>query len=265
MADAINLDAYLARIGWQGEKAPTYKALAGVLDAHTAHIHFENLDVLLGRPIQLDISGLQSKLVDARRGGYCFEHASLMAAALEALGFEIARHTARVVLFTSAKEAPRSHMFLTVAADGGRFVVDPGFGPFTARSPVPMDGTATPEGHRMTRDGEVWVRHGRRRGAEFNGWVSAMQDDNLVDFEMANYFKSTHPASPFRQWIMASSVTPAGRVSIMNRDVTWTSGGAETETQLSDRRELRALLAEHFGFDLPEAERLRVPAVPGWD
>ena len=25
MADAINLDAYLARIGWQGEKAPTYK------------------------------------------------------------------------------------------------------------------------------------------------------------------------------------------------------------------------------------------------
>jgi N-hydroxyarylamine O-acetyltransferase len=265
MAEAINLDAYLARIDWQGEKAPTYKTLASVLDAHIAHIPFENLDVLLGRTIRLDVSGLQSKLVDARRGGYCFEHASLMAAALEALGFAVGRHVARVVLFQPADKAARDHMFLTIAADGGRFVVDPGFGPFAARSPVPMDGTATPEGHRMTREGDVWVLHGRRRGAEFNGWVSFMQDDNPVDFEMANHFKATHPASVFRQLIMASSVTPRGRVSVMNRDVTWTTGGVETETQLSDRRELRALLAEHFGFDLPEAETLRVPAVPGWD
>src|ERR1700761_3822466 len=121
MADTLNLDAYLARIGWQDERAPTYTTLAGVLDAHMARIPFENLDVLLGRPIQLDVSGLQSKLVDARRGGYCFEHASLMAAVLEALGFEVGRHAARVVLFQPPKEAPRDHMFLTVAADGARF------------------------------------------------------------------------------------------------------------------------------------------------
>lgn len=265
MADALNLDAYLARIGWQGERAPTYATLAGVLDAHVAHIPFENFDVLLGRPIRLDVPGLQSKLVDARRGGYCFEHASLMAAALETLGFAVGRHTARVVLFQPPQEAPRDHMYLTVAADGTRFVVDPGFGPFAARRPVPMGGTATPEGQRMTRDGAMWVLHGQRRGEEFDGWVSTMQDENLVDFEMANHFKSTHPSSVFRQWIFASAVTPTGRVNVLNRDVTWVSGATESEAQLADRLELRALVAQHFGFDLPEAETMRVAAVPGWN
>jgi arylamine N-acetyltransferase len=56
--------------------------------------------------------------------------------------------SARVVLFTSAKKW-RDHMFLTVAADGGRFVVDPGFSPFAARSPVPMDGTTTPRANEI--------------------------------------------------------------------------------------------------------------------
>lgn len=41
-------------------------------------------------------------------------------------------------------------------------------------------------------------------------------------------------------------------------------GDAATTTQLPDRTALRALLAEHFGFDLPEVETLRVPSIPDW-
>lgn len=264
MADAFNLDAYLDRIDWQGGRSPSYATLAGVLDAHVRHVPFENFDVLLGRSIQLEVPALQAKIVDARRGGYCFEHASLVAAALEALGFPVRRHIARVVLFQPSHEAPRDHMYLTVAADGRRFVVDPGFGPFASRSPIPTDGTATPDGHRMAHNGAFWMLHGRRRHEDFTGWVSTMEDDNPIDFEMANHFKSTYPGSVFRQWIFASAVTPAGRVNLMNRDVTWVSGETETSAQLADRQELRMLLAQHFGFDLPEAETMKVAAIPEW-
>jgi len=260
----FNLDLYLDRIDWRGGQTPSYETLAGVLDGHIRHIPFENFDVLLGRPIPLSVSALQAKIVNARRGGYCFEHATLMAAALEALGFAVRRHIARVVLFAPYSEAPRDHMYLSVSVDGGAFVVDPGFGPFASRFPIPLDGTATPGGHRMTHDGALWMLHGRRRGEDFVGWASPMAEDNPVDFEMSNHFKSTHPASIFRQWIFASAVTQTGRVNIMNRDITWLSGEAETTTQLSGREQLRALLAQHFGFDLPEAETMKVTAIPEW-
>ena len=99
MVQALDLDAYLARINYTGPRVPNYETLAGVLRAHIASIPFESFDVLLGRPIRLDIEGLQAKMITARRGGYCFEHASLMRAALEAIGFAPVRHASRVLLF----------------------------------------------------------------------------------------------------------------------------------------------------------------------
>ena len=87
MAKPLDLDAYLGRIDYTGPRTPTYDALTGILQAHIASIPFESFDVLLGRPIRLDPEGLQAKIVTGRRGGYCFEHASLMYAALEAIGF----------------------------------------------------------------------------------------------------------------------------------------------------------------------------------
>jgi hypothetical protein len=82
-ATSIDLDAYLQRIHWSGDRDPTLDTLAGLIQAHTAHIPFEKLDILLGRTVCLDLDGLQAKIVGARRGGYCFEHATLFAAVLD--------------------------------------------------------------------------------------------------------------------------------------------------------------------------------------
>src|ERR1700691_629583 len=130
MVAKVDLDAYFQRIHWSGGRDPTLETLAGLIKAHTAHIPFENLDILLGRTLSLDLEGLQDKIVSARRGGYCFEHASLFAAVLESLDFQVARHAARVVLFGPLAEAKRDHMFMTVVVGGATYVVDPGFGPF---------------------------------------------------------------------------------------------------------------------------------------
>src|ERR1043165_7218391 len=99
MAASLDLEASLDRIQWSGPMSATWDTLAALLDAHMSRIPFENLDVLLGRPVNLDLGGLQDKLVRAGRGGYCFEHATLFAAVLEAFGVQPARHSARVVLY----------------------------------------------------------------------------------------------------------------------------------------------------------------------
>ena len=267
MSTTVDLDAYLERIHWSGGRDPTLETLAGLIEAHTAHIPFENLDVLLGRTVRLDIEGLQAKLVGACRGGYCFEHATLFAAVLEALGFQVTRHAARVLLFGPLAETKRSHMFMTVAIGGATYVVDPGFGPFAPRFPVPLvdapPGQAT---HWMQRDGNFWVQHVTREDRQpVAGWASTLEMETVLDFEVFNHYIATHPKSPFVNWMFLSRVTPEGRVNVMNRNVTVLRGAdGSTTMELADRTALRRLLAEHFGFDMPEVERLAVPAIPEW-
>ena len=101
----------------------------------------------------------------ARRGGCCFEHATLFAAVLEAVGFAPVRHSGRVVLFAPRTASPRTHMFLTVALAEGTFVLDPGFGSLAPAFPVPLadrpDEAAAGEAHWMERDGDYWVLRAR--------------------------------------------------------------------------------------------------------
>ncbi|MCX5740953.1 MAG: arylamine N-acetyltransferase, partial [Proteobacteria bacterium] len=71
---SLDLDAYFARIGYAGERAPTRATLYAIVHAHVGAIPFENIDVLLGRRVDLAPAAIVQKLVHDRRGGYCFEH-----------------------------------------------------------------------------------------------------------------------------------------------------------------------------------------------
>jgi N-hydroxyarylamine O-acetyltransferase len=248
------VDTYLGRIGLRGAREASFATLAEVAARHVVAIPFENLDVLLGRPPRLDLPSLEEKLVGARRGGYCYEHATLCAAGLEQLGFAVKRHSARVVMVTPREQAPRTHMFLTCMDH----VLDPGFGGLAPHAPVPLDGT--PAGrHRIVRDGgEIALHHDDQRL-----WVSSLEADLPVDFDMANHFTSTWPQSPFVQRMMLRVFTPDGQIRVMNRDVTVIRNGETTTHRLADRAELAELLHTHFGFDV-DVSALRVPTIPEW-
>ncbi len=103
-----------------------------------------------------------------------------------------------------------------------------------------------------------------REGQPIQGWISTMEEEHPVDFEMMNYYISSHPASFFTHNILASAVTDGGRVNVMNQDVNVVRDGVAESAQLPDRKALRSLVAQHFGFDLPELETIRVDGVPGW-
>jgi N-hydroxyarylamine O-acetyltransferase len=91
-----------------------------------------------------------------------------------------------------------------------------------------------------------------------------MEEEYPVDFEMMNHYIATHPASFFTHNILASAATREGRVNIMNQGVNVIHNGVAEATQLPNRKALRLLIAQHFGFDLPELETMRVDAVPDW-
>jgi N-hydroxyarylamine O-acetyltransferase len=266
---SFDLDAYLVRIrGRRPSGLPDIDTIAALMRAHMAAIPFENLDVLLGRGIRIDLDGVFAKLVAGRRGGYCFEHATLFQAALQAMGVEATAHAARVLLVAPKAEAPRTHMFLTAVDGGTIWVLDPGFGGPGPIVPVPLvDGQEVRRDHDvhrlLRRDGE-WVLEGLIKGAMTPLWTSSLEPQFAVDFALANHYVSTFAESPFVTRLMIRALTPEGRVSAMNRDVTMLRHGVAETRQLADRAALRRLVAGHFGFDMPELERLRIPSVPEW-
>lgn len=260
---SLDLDRYFARIGWSDSARPDLATLTGLLGAHMRAIPFENFDPLLGRRVSLDLGALQDKLVRRRRGGYCFEHASLFAAVLEALGFEVSSHLARVVLAAPKTVSSRTHMFNLVALPEGKFVADPGFGGPAATVPLPL-AEGSGGSHWFVRDGADWMLRGIGQDGPLDLWVTELSTDYPIDFELSNHYVATHPDSIFTNAIMLNAFTAEGRVSLMNRDASLRRNGELSTWQVADRKELRALIEEKFGIDLPEAETLRVPAIAEW-
>ena len=127
-----------------------------------------------------------------------------------------------VTLVLAPDKAPRGHMIVMVDLPGGSFVADPGPGGLGCRTPIPLDGTPDEESGETNHI----VFDGRRRMLKIesgertlDAWTSGLDEDNWVDFEVANHWFSTHPASPMRQRLMLRAMTPEGRVTVMNRDV----------------------------------------------
>ncbi len=123
----MDLDAYFARVGFDGVRAPTFETLRDLHLAHAQTIPFENLNPLLGWRVPLDLPSVEEKLVRSGRGGYCFEQNGLLAAALRELGFQVTGLAARV-LWDAAEDAirPRTHMVLKIDLDGEPYIADVG-------------------------------------------------------------------------------------------------------------------------------------------
>ena len=190
--DRLDLDAYLARVG-VADDAP----LAAIHRAHLAAIPFENLDVQLGVGVSVDLPDVQAKLVDARRGGYCYEHGILLAAALERLGHSVERRLARIG-DPAVLARPRSHLVLVV---DGTWLADTGFGSGLLE-PVPLvDGFVSHQGawtFRTVRlaDGS-WQLHELHGGAWQTHYTIPPETTYLADVEVANFATSHRPTSRF--------------------------------------------------------------------
>ncbi|MEU6452798.1 arylamine N-acetyltransferase [Streptomyces sp. NPDC047065] len=267
----FDLDAYLARIGWAGERRADVATLRGVHLAHARAIPFENLDALGGRAPSLRLADLMAKLVHGgRRGGYCYEHNTLFAAALEALGFGVTLLSARVVLGAERfEDRPRTHMALLVEVPGDprTYLADVGFGAVgSLLGPVPLTaGTEFHDAGRLHRlvhaphrgPLETWVLEAHGAG----GWVAqyafTVEPFEQPDFEVINWHIATNPRSPFARHPYIQCLTPDAHLLLESGRVTTTrADGTVTEHEPADEAEARRVLAEDFGIDAPEGLRL---------
>jgi N-hydroxyarylamine O-acetyltransferase len=264
MAADIDIEAYFRRIGHDGERAPTLETLRAIVARHAEAIPFENLDPLLGRPVRLDAAALEAKLVREGRGGYCYEHNLLLRHVLVGLGFRVAGLEARV-LWNAPEGAvrPRTHMLLRVELDGAPFLADVGFGGQTLTAPLRLEPDAeqaTPhEPFRLVRadaDGALVVQSLVR-----DSWASLYrfgpQEVALVDYEVANWYVSTHPTSLFVTDLLAARAAPRRRYALRNNVLATHSVGGTTERRvLATAGELRAALEGPFRLRLPDDPRL---------
>jgi N-hydroxyarylamine O-acetyltransferase len=259
--DELDLQAYLLRIG-VSPVAATREGLITLHEAHLAAIPFENLDVLLGRPIRLDLGALQSKLVGARRGGYCFEQNSLFRAALLRLGFRVTPLAARVRVGSDAIR-PRTHMLLRVDLPEGPFLADVGFGGDGFVRPLPLAATVeTWEGQvgfRLVRADEGFVLQTSQPGVWTDLYVFTLEPQHPVDYEMANHFTSTYEHSPFLQNLTAQRSWPGRRLILRNRDLVSREGDKVTATTIRDPDHLLAVLDRDFGLVFPPGTRFAKP------
>jgi arylamine N-acetyltransferase len=268
MADmTLDLDGYFERIDYHGAVAPTFDVLQDLITAHTRTISFENLDPLLGVPIDdLSPEALTDKLVRRRRGGYCYEHNGLMGYVLEELGFGVRRFGARVV-WTVAAGAPvpsQTHTLLAVTLPGSQqpLLVDVGFGGQTPTSPIRLETggvqQTTHEPYRLQDRRDGLVLQALIRGDWQSLYEFATRTAPPIDLKVGSWYVSTHPSSHFVSSLMASLVTADGRCNLSGRNLAIHRGGATEKVRLDDGSAVVDTLSDRFGINVADAGERRV-------
>lgn len=257
--ERLDLDAYLARLGYTGPCAPTAGALRTLHRAHTATIPFENLDIVLGREISLDLDDLQRKMVHRGRGGYCLEHATLFGAVLDRFGFTVTRLNARIAdPADETKLRPRTHALLRVDGEGGPWIADVGFG-FGVPEPVALtDGAVSPQGpwaYRIDRFGPGWRLSNREPDGAWSPLHTFVEDpQHWIDYVVTNSFVSTHPSSPFVGHIMVMRTTDEARLRLRGRELTTITADGRTTVRTLEGDALPAELRTTFGIALDDVD-----------
>ena len=257
MTDALTASeaaAYLRRLGVARPEAPTPAALASLHRAHLLTVPFENLDIGLGRPIRLDRASLLGKIVDGRRGGYCYELNGLFALLLRRLGYAVDLVSARVATGDGGLTEEYDHLALVVTSPDltGPVLLDVGFGEGFVE-PLPLvDGFARRERGLtvgVARRGELWVSRERRDGEDWRDrFVFSTTPHALDDFADRNVWQQTSPDSHFTRSRLASLLTPTGRVTLSGNRLITTTQGRRDEVELPDDDAVRSALADHFGI-----------------
>ena len=273
-----DLNAYFQRIGDSGSREPTLETLNCIILAHVQQIPFENLDILLGQPISMELADIEQKLVHNQRGGYCFEQNSLLYEVLRALGYSVQMISARVRIQRSRSfMPPRTHLFLRVEIDGVTWLADVGVGALSPTSALQLTlDTPQPTPHETRRI----IARGQWQGVEQrapdavlfhqvllgDSWEDicefTLEPMYPIDRELGNWFTSGHPQSHFRDKLTVARASEAGRVTLLNRTLTHRGAdGIGQSRHLETDEAILQVLADEFGLEFVAGTRFTCPAL----
>lgn len=248
----MDVNAYLKRINYDGPLDVSAETLRRLHVAHLFNVPFENLSIHASEPIVLEAEALFRKIVERRRGGFCYEANGLFAALLRELGFAVTMLSAEVARGGGKFSPAFDHMALMITLEE-RWLADVGFGD-SFLEPLLLDETSDQrqgdQSFKIVSEGEYRVLL-RRTAEEWQQvYRFTLEPHEFVDYEAMCRFHQTSPQSHFTQNRICSRATPEGRITLSGMRFIVTSKEGRDE-RLLDAREYDDVLREQFGIVIP--------------
>ncbi len=252
MAQDPRLAAYLTRVGFTGTALPDLPTLTRIQHGHMLNIPYENLDVQLGRTLGFDIDAQLAKLVEQRRGGWCYEMNGVFGWALTQIGFKVTRLAGAVARAILGDAQIGNHLVLRVDLDQP-YLADVGFGDCPL-APVPLRNHAFTHGFLDMRmedlGGHWWRLHSHVRGSVPSFDFSL---DEALTRELAPSCSrlQTEPDSPFVQNLVCMRHAPGRLLQLRGKTLSVLRDGHTDRRELATAEELCGVLRDLFGLDVP--------------
>ncbi|WP_058910128.1 arylamine N-acetyltransferase family protein [Entomohabitans teleogrylli] len=256
----FNPAAYFARLNIEPVSGATLDNLRRLHLAHTGAFCFENIDVLLERPIATDDDAVFNKLVRGGRGGYCYELNGLFEQVLRGCGFQVRGLAARVLVMKPATMPPRTHRLMLVTLEGEAWIADVGFGGVTLTAPLRLacrEAQPTPHGtYRLVEEGGDYLLLRQHRDEWQTLYRFDLEIQYPADYQAANHYTATWPASHFRHQLKVARQLPDGStLALLNRRLTFYPRGAEPRSRtLASGAGVYRTLEQEFGLCLADPQ-----------
>lgn len=246
----LDVPAYLERIGYRGPVAPAAENLRLLHRAHLLAVPFENLDIGLGRRIECDEDAAVRKIVERKRGGFCYELNGAFAALLRSLGFQVTLLSARAARASGGEGPEFDHLTLWVDL-GEPWLADVGFGDSflePLRLAAELEQEEVPRKFRLLEDAGVWQLEMREPGVPWKKQYSfTLRPRGLAEFAGMCHYHQTSPESHFTQKRICTRARANGRVTLAEFRLIFTRDGQREEKVLGSEEERREALREYFG------------------
>ncbi len=251
----LNVQAYLNRIGLQKPPSVTLEGLKKLHRCHLFKIPFENLDIELGNKIVLDLERLEHKIINKKRGGFCYELNGLFSQLLRQLGFKVKTIAARVYGKDRKPGLEFAHMALLVSLNKEQWLADVGFGrSFLEPLAFKINILQTdPTGrYKILKTGDskyvlLWEDNNKQTVAQY---IFSSKEQKLQDFKEMCHYHQTSSKSNFTQGRICSLATAKGRITLSKDSLIKTVDDIESIQLLKNASEVSQILKSHFDIKL---------------
>jgi N-hydroxyarylamine O-acetyltransferase len=246
----MDTEKYLVRIKYFRTPKVNAEYLADLHQHHLFHIPFENLDIIYGKRISLDLERVYEKIVLNRRGGFCYELNYLFQWLLTELGFNSRMISARVINDAGEPGPEFDHMAIYI--DGGvNYLADVGFGDLFLKplefkiDKVQYDGRNYFRIQDQGKEGYLLMMSAD--GIQFKSeYIFNLKKRTIQDFMSLCKDKQVNPDSHFVKTRICTKFTPEGRWTIRNDQWVETINNIKSGFQIETEHELQQLLLHKF-------------------
>ncbi|MEC1434020.1 arylamine N-acetyltransferase family protein [Bacillus spizizenii] len=240
------------KIGWEKDHV-SFGDLPLFLKAMAYRFPFENRAVLAKENYKVTKEELWRRLVKEHHGGLCYDLNGFLYFVLREAGFQV--KLIRGTIYAGKQQEwalDRTHAAVLLSAEKGEYIVDIGFGINLALQPIPLSGETVQSSVGSFRIKEEETEKGSHvllmdKGEGWQiGYAFTLEESNAGDLDDMKDMIHSHEKSPFNKSLLASKLTPNGRMVMSDRHFTIHENGGEGQKSDIGPSEFEEKLNTHF-------------------